>query len=297
MSLVSNPGHKTKTPSAKTFGVLLFGAFGLWSALTANAGCAPTGAGELATVDRVYDGDTLRLTDGRHVRVLGVNAPEVDHGKKKNGQALGNESRAAAEAFFKNNKTVRLFYDVQRVDRYERTLAHIYDLKGNNLSSYLLRKGLAFHIAVPPNLSFVNCLHADENIARQQKLGVWQSADWQATPAAQLTMSDTGFKRVRGRVVSVRQEKSIWLELDGPLVIKISPSDKKNFSVQQWHSWKGKQIEVRGWVTARSNGTNKRSGDAMSDEPEGKDGDVSKATKKYKSLVIQPRIGEALELL
>lgn len=287
MSLVNRPDRKKKTPSAKTFGVLLFGLpIFLWSTY-ANAECKPQGIGEVAKVDRVYDGDTLRLTDGRHVRILGMNAPEVDHGKKQTGQALGEEARIATEAFFKKDKTVRLFYDVQRVDRYERTLAHVFDSKGNNLSGYLLRNGLAFHVAVPPNLGMNECLHGEENIARRKQLGVWKHNEWQAKPASTLKMTDTGFKRIQGKVVKVRQEKSIWLELDGPLVIKISPSDKKNFSVQQWQSWKGKRIEVRGWITNRGTGVVKDDGFDSK----------AKAKKPFKPLVVQPRISGALELL
>ncbi|GGY78730.1 nuclease [Cellvibrio zantedeschiae] len=245
----------------------------------------PAGTGETAVVERVYDGDTIKLKDGRHVRILGVNAPEVDHGKEKTGQALGEESRKATEAFLKPNKTVKLFYDEQRVDRYERTLAHVYDAQGNSLGATLLRNGLGFHVAIPPNLSLNECLISQEAIARKKGLGVWSHAEWQAKPASSLTLDNTGFQRIRGRVVSVRKAQSIWLELDGPLVIKITPTDLKNFSVADWPSWRGKEVEVRGWVTER--GGNEESGKKTK----------SNAKKSYKSLIVQPRIAGNLDLL
>lgn len=285
MSLVKFLGLKLKTPSVQTLGVLLFGIQALCVATTAVADCMPAGAGEMAVVDRVYDGDTIKLKDGRHVRILGVNTPEIDHGKERSGQALGEESRLATEAFFSATKAVRLFYDVQRVDRYERTLAHAYDLKGNSLSAYLLRKGLGFHVAIPPNLSLNECLQAQEAIARTKGLGVWRDSYWKAVPAAHLTLNDTGFKRISGRIVSVHQAQSVWLELDGPLVIKITPTDLKNFPAHNWQSWKGKQVEVRGWVTGRSGG----------EEADKKR--KSSVKKSYKSLIIQPRIAGGLDLL
>lgn len=281
--LVNIPGLKTKTPSVQALGVLLFGLY-CFSANSFSADCMPAGAGEEVVVERVYDGDTIKLKDGRHVRVLGVNAPEVDHGKEKTGQALGEESRRAAEVFFKASKTVRLFYDEQRVDRYERTLAHVYDVQGNSLAASLLRSGLGFHVAIPPNLSLNDCLLAQESIARKKGLGVWSDRGWQAKPASSLTLDDTGFQRIRGRIVSVRQAQSIWLELDGPLVIKITPNDLKNFPALNWESWKGKEIEVRGWVTERGG----------SEESEKKT--KSAAKKSYKSLIVQPRIAGNLEL-
>src|SRR6185436_10331708 len=100
----------------------------------------------------------------------------------------GEESRMATEAFLKANKQVRLFYDVQRVDRYERTLAHVYDLQGNSLSANLLRRGLGFHVAIPPNLSLNECLQGQEAIARKKGLGVWIDREWRAIPAANLTL-------------------------------------------------------------------------------------------------------------
>jgi micrococcal nuclease len=295
MSLESNPGLKLKTPSVQTLGVLLFGLYCLWLSALGWADCVPVvldgGAGEIAKVDRVYDGDTIKLVDGRHIRILGVNAPEVDHGKEKTGQSLGEEARIATEAFFKQNKTVKLYYDVQRVDRYERTLAHVYDAKGNSLSAYLLRNGLGFHVAIPPNLGLNECLHAEENIARNKRLGIWSDPYWQAKPAAELTLEDTGFKRIKGRVVNVRMAQSIWLELDGPLVIKITPSDKENFPGEQWQAWKGKQVEVRGWVTERDDDSDKSTSSSM------KKTSKNKVKKSFKSLIVQPRIAENLELL
>lgn len=285
MSLVNFPGLKAKTPSVQTLGVLLFGLYCFSFNALAGADCMPAGAGEIAVVDRVYDGDTIKLKDGRHVRILGVNAPEVDHGKEQTGQALGEESRKATEAFLKANKNVRLFYDEQRVDRYERTLAHVYDAQGNSVAANLLRLGLGFHVAIPPNLSLDECLHGQEIIARKKSLGVWSHAAWRAKPVASLTLSDTGFQRISGRVVSVRQAQSIWLELDGPLVIKITPTDLKNFPSPNWQLWKGKQVEVRGWVTEREG--------SEESEKKGK----SSAKKSYKSLIVQPRIAGNLDLI
>jgi endonuclease YncB( thermonuclease family) len=264
---------------------LLFGIQGFCVGGAALADCMPAGVGEMAMVDRVYDGDTIKLKDGRHIRILGVNAPEIDHGKERSGQALGAESRLATEAFFDANKQVRLFYDVQRFDRYGRTLAHAYDLKGNSLSAHLLRKGLGFHVAIPPNLSLNECLHAQEAIARTKSLGVWRDSYWKALPAAHLTLNDTGFKRISGRIVNVHKAQSVWLELDGPVVIKITPTDLKNFPAYNWQSWEGKQVEVRGWVAERGGG----------EEAEKKR--KSSAKTPYKSLIIQPRIAGSLNLI
>ena len=280
MSLVTIPGPRIKTPSVQTLGVLLFGLLSIFWGPNTIADCMPSGAGEMATIDRVIDGDTVKLKDGRHIRVLGINAPEVDHGRDHLGQALGEESRRAAEDFFSSDKRVRLFYDVESLDSYKRTLAHVYDLKGNSLSAELLRRGLGFHVAIPPNLSLNNCLRAQEAVARKKSLGVWNHAEWRPIPASTLSLKDEGFKRVTGRVVRVLKTQSVWLELDGPLVVKISAADLKNFSVRDWYSWKGRRIEVRGWL--RENAAK---------------GDKGRKEKNNKPLIMRPRIAGNLDLL
>ena len=285
MSLVYFPGLKIKTPIVKTIGVVFFWGLGccLWNNILA-AWLTP-GTSEIAVGDRVLDGDTVKLRDGRHVRVLGINAPEIEHGKENPGQALGEVAHHIAQSFFSADKRVRLFYDVQRVDRYERTLAHIYDIKGNSLSAHLLRKGLGFHVAIPPNLSLNECLHAQEAIARKNSLGVWGDKRWNAISASKLSLSDTGFKRITGRIISVSKPQSVWLELDGPVVIKITPADLKNFSETNWQSWEGKRIEVRGWITKRDN------------ESIAKNRSRPTVGRSYKPLVVQPRIAGNLDLL
>jgi micrococcal nuclease len=241
--------QKLKTPNVRAFGVLLFGfnCFLFSCSLRAECGSAIV---ETAQLQHVYDGDTIKLRDGRHVRVLGINTPEIDHGEEPVGQPLGKEATAAAVAFFKHNKTVRLSYDTVTVDHYGRSLANVYNAQGNSLAVHLLRLGLGFHVAVPPNISSAKCLRSVEAIAKQRGLGVWGNAYWKPQQASELTLRDTGFKRVQGKVVKVHQAKSVWLELDGPLSIHISPTDGY-FMAQDWQQWQGMQVEMRGWITKR----------------------------------------------
>ena len=45
----------------------------------ADAGCGAAHIDEYAAVAYIYDGDTVRLGDGRHVRLVGINTPEIGH--------------------------------------------------------------------------------------------------------------------------------------------------------------------------------------------------------------------------
>lgn len=57
----------------------------------AQADCPRLPGGFSARVEHVYDGDTVRLADGRKVRLIGVNTPELG----REGRADESHARAA----------------------------------------------------------------------------------------------------------------------------------------------------------------------------------------------------------
>jgi micrococcal nuclease len=50
-------------------------------------------AGQWVTVKRVADGDTVQLADGRSVRYIGVNTPEIQH-ERHTAESFGLEDRS-----------------------------------------------------------------------------------------------------------------------------------------------------------------------------------------------------------
>lgn len=225
----------------------------------AHAGCPAVKIDEVARVAHIYDGDTLRLDDGRRIRVLGINSPETG-GEHSRAEPLGAEAKRLAQAFFRSDKKVQLVFDQQKRDRYGRYLAHVYDAKGRSLAAHLLAEGLAFHILVPPNATSAECLRQQESKARFADKGVWRENYWRARNVAGLSLKDNGFLRVRGRVTKITEGRDVWLELDGPLVLKIAASDKSRFDRHQWRDWRGKTLEVTGWVVNRSSAETKKKG-------------------------------------
>jgi endonuclease YncB( thermonuclease family) len=242
-----------KTPGMKIPGVFLCLYVSSWLPVNAHAECG-LGTGELHEVMQVSDGDTLKLRDGRSVRVLGINAPEIIHGKKP-GQPLGRESRMQVQAFIDAaNGQVRLGFEQEVRDRYGRILAHVYDSRGRSLAAAQLRTGMALQIAVPPNSAQMHCLSGIENEARQKRLGVWRNSYWRPLPTISLHDNDTGFRLVRGRIANVDVNSAVWLELDGKLVARIAKKDWPLFAYQKsdWLALKGKTVELRGWINQRN---------------------------------------------
>lgn len=224
-----------------------------------HANCPAVRIEETAHIAQVFDGDTLRLKDGRRVRVLGINSPELAN-RDKDGQPLAEEARAATRRFFPKHALVHLAYDRERKDRYGRILAHVYNAEHQDLASHLLVSGLAFHVVVPPNTAQSECLVKQEVLARKNGLGVWRSPYWRARPVGELRLDETGFLRLRGKITKVNLTRDIWLELDGPVVIKVAAADRHYFARQDWKALKGKSVIIQGWAVDRSSASQRKKG-------------------------------------
>lgn len=263
-----------KTPASLLTGVFLC----LFSSSSILAECGHPESAAIA-VAKVQDGDTLKLSDGRSIRVLGINAPEITVGQKR-GQPLGQESLVSARQFVaRAGGEVRLGFDAEKRDHYGRWLAHVYDKSGRSLAVEQIRAGMALQVSVPPNGAQESCLSSIESHARKNPSGVWRNAYWSGFPSTSLTFSDTGFRLVRGKVTRVDVNSSVWIEFDGDLVAQIKKSDWKSFGRTDWQSLKGKTVEVRGWITAR------------------KDKGNQNGKRRFKSLVIGVRTPSSLKVI
>lgn len=216
---------------------------------TAQALCTASASLPIVQVERVVDGDTLRLSDGRNVRMIGLNTPETG----KNGQSAEPFAEAAKRRLqalvAESDGQVSLGIGQQAKDRYGRVLANVYGRDGANLEAQLLSEGLGYLVAVAPNVALVNCQQAAERGARTARLGLWRNSPVQ--PAAQVDRG--GFALVVGKIASVqRNGGGIWIELqDGP-VLRIAPKLVSLFDAPALLRMKGQRIEARGWVVDRS---------------------------------------------
>lgn len=134
-----------------------------------------------ADVVKVYDGDTLRVSSGEMVRLLGINAPEPGGGNRP-AEAGGEKASAFAKQLL-HNQTVRLTFDQNKTDRYDRTLAHVYLPDGQWVNKKLVAAGMAHVYSFPDNRAQITPLLAAEAQARAQKRGIWALPRWQIRQA------------------------------------------------------------------------------------------------------------------
>lgn len=101
--------------------------------------------GNYHLVTRVIDGDTIVLENGTRVRYIGIDTPERDE--------AGYQEATEANRKLVEGKKVRLEYDVDRIDRYDRTLAYVY-VNGIFVNAYLLENGFAEVMTIKPNVKY-----------------------------------------------------------------------------------------------------------------------------------------------
>ena len=112
----------------------------------------------------IADGDTFTglTTDNKQVkcRIYGIDAPE-----KK--QAFGNRSKQTLSALIFGDQ---VHIKIQNKDRYRRAVVWVFTVEGKDVSAEMLKAGMAWHYKKYSKDSVYAEL---ENIARQQKVGLW----------------------------------------------------------------------------------------------------------------------------
>lgn len=176
-------------------------------------------AGEWAAVKRVNDGDTVQLADGRFVRYIGVDTPEIDHARNI-AEPFGFEARARNIELVGGRK-IRLEFDIERFDDYGRTLAYVFLPDGSMVNEVLLQSGLAHCLYKMPNVKYENRLLKAQREAMQDRRGMWH--EW---------------CEKEGRYVGNRNSRRFHAA-NCPEVKRISPKNRVRFT-RRWDAfWAG----------------------------------------------------------
>ncbi|MCK4706708.1 MAG: thermonuclease family protein, partial [Gammaproteobacteria bacterium] len=166
-----------------------------------NQNCANRAYDESATVKYVNDGDTIKLLDGRKIRLIGINTPELARdGQAAEAYALQARDRLRS-LLQEHNNHIKLIYGREKQDHYQRSLAHIFLADGSNLQAQLISDGLANAITIPPNDRYTRCYHQIEKKALCQKKGLWSQ---KTLSVADLDDSASGFHVLRGKLKNIK---------------------------------------------------------------------------------------------
>lgn len=124
-----------------------------------------------ATVTRVVDGDTLKLSTGETVRLIGVDTPEtVD--PRKPVERFGKEASAFTKRAAEGKKVRLELEGASNKDKYGRTLAYVWLPDGKLLNAEIIRQGYG-HAYVQYPFARMEAFRALEKEAREKRRGLW----------------------------------------------------------------------------------------------------------------------------
>jgi endonuclease YncB( thermonuclease family) len=218
------------------------------------AGCAFETQGE-GRVAAVIDARTLRLEDGREVRLAGIEPATSEK------TAAGQTDRTSALAGIVSGHEVTLAGDDDTPDRYGRQPAFVYlDHSDTLVQSLLLTQGSALVSATVTDRDCASVLAAAEAEARQARRGAWASpsAIKNAESPDDILAGIGRFSVVEGKVLSVRQAGATtylnfgrnWTQ---GFAVTISRRMIPAFEAAgiMPKSLENRKIRVRGWIEAR----------------------------------------------
>ena len=123
-----------------------------------------------AIVKKVINGDAFILETGEKIRLIGANAPEINHpirGPEPHGQEAYDFIRNAIEG-----KKVKLEFDVELYDPSKHIWAYVFD--GDTLvNEKILSKGLAKLANHPPNIKYQDRFLKAQKNAESLRIGIF----------------------------------------------------------------------------------------------------------------------------
>ncbi len=126
-------------------------------------------------VTRVIDGDTIELSTGQKVRLVGIDTPETVDPRRSVG-CFGKQASSQSKKLVEG-KEVILERDVSETDKYNRLLRYVYlPLADGSLlfvNDYLVREGFARVYTYPPDIKFNEQFLQAEREARSENRGLW----------------------------------------------------------------------------------------------------------------------------
>lgn len=215
--------------------------------------CAVNQFHETVQVAHVYDGDTIKLVDGRKLRLIGINTPERGRDGKDDEPFYLVAKNQLQKIIKANNNQIKIVFGESKRDRYKRVLAHIFTMNNKNITAMLIKNGMGFTIAIPPNIQLLDCYQNAEHEAQKQKRGIWDQPYSDVIDVTSLKKSVRGFFRVSGTVERIGESRSsFWLNLNSKsgakFALRILKKDLQYFAKYHPKNLINRQLIARGWI-------------------------------------------------
>lgn len=252
--------HKHAARAALLCALALLAACG--EARSQSCAAPPEGAASAGRVAEVVDGDTVVLSTGAEVRLVGIQAPKLPLGRRGfETWPLAPEARAALDEIA-GGRRVWLWSGGTAGDRHGRVLAHAYVEDGDGgrvwLQGAMLGNGLARVYTFPDNRACVDDLLEAEGRARAAGLGMWgldAYRIYKADEVDRLARREGTYVLVEGHVreaavVRGRGYLNFGDDWREDFTVTVAPGDLKLFGSggAGFAGYEGRLIRARGWL-------------------------------------------------
>jgi endonuclease YncB( thermonuclease family) len=201
---------------------------------------------EQATVAAVADGGSFQLTDGRHVKLAGIEAPRP-------GWPLAEEARANLAKLLEG-KSVDLGYADRGTDRHGDLLAYAF-VGDVWLQAEQIDGGFARAYSRSDTRRCAAALLKREADARMARRGIWADAFYRIRKIDDLSADIGTFQIIEGKIVSVKVGReraylNFGADYRTDFTVTISARDLKRLAKDGIDpaKWNAKTVRVRGWV-------------------------------------------------
>ena len=211
-----------------------------------------------ARVDKVIDGQTVLMTDGKIVRLLGIDYPFMTGDAEGGPSILG---KAALEQLLPRNKEVLLYQNKSRengrLNRMGHSLAHlVIKDRGEWVNGALVARGVAWTATDATNPAMAEQFYKLEDAARKDGKGLWSKN----SPFGLLTpdtaaQGNGAFRVIEGTVNRAATSKNnLYLNFGTDwkkdFTVMVTPAIRKALAKHgvDAMSLTGKKIRVRGWL-------------------------------------------------
>ncbi len=219
----------------------------------------PLARGEARAIARVIDGETLTLDDGRNLRLIGALAPRAgDVGAAAGSWPPENATRTALAALVEG-RSVTLWHDAHRSDRYGQVLAQVM-IDGTWLQGTLVERGLARAYGRPGVDACAEALARLERRAREDGLGLWSSASYGVRAASRgdwarvlhsFQIVSASVRRVSRGSGDVYLTLGSWSDRAYPLAAVVAARRSDLTGGMAPRNLVGRRVLVRGWIEQR----------------------------------------------
>lgn len=175
---------KLSKKTLKTLGSILIVIGGILVYFTTDSEIKPQqdsfqGNMERTIVERVVDGDTLKINSGNGedtVRLIGINTPEtVD--PRTTVECFGKEAAEKMKSLAEGQEVLVVKDPTQgERDKYNRLLAYVYLTDGTLLNQKMIADGYAFEYTYNLPYEFQIEFKDAEKAAQEQALGLWNKS-------------------------------------------------------------------------------------------------------------------------